>query len=128
MEMILILGILGLLLSLYALYIEKRAEKQKGYKAACDFNNKMSCTKAFTSKYGKTFGLPNSVYGMAFYLLIIILSFFNQVRIIQVLAFLAVLGSCCLAYMLYVKLRDVCIVCTAIYIVNILLLILSFRM
>ncbi|RWS00215.1 vitamin K epoxide reductase complex subunit 1-like protein [Dinothrombium tinctorium] len=62
----------GLTLTLYTLYVELQHERNRNYKALCDINEHMSCTKAFTSRYGKGFGLfdtqshfniPNPVYG-----------------------------------------------------------------
>ncbi|MCH7568535.1 MAG: hypothetical protein IIA87_03865 [Nanoarchaeota archaeon] len=120
-----ILAILGFLLSFYALYIEKKYEKSKKYKSLCDISEKVSCTKAFSSKYGKLFGLSNSVYGMIFYLVILLLSFYN-ITYIFYLSMLAVIGSVYLAYVLYFKLNNFCLVCSGIYLVNIILLIFSY--
>ncbi|XP_047124320.1 vitamin K epoxide reductase complex subunit 1-like protein 1 [Hydra vulgaris] len=69
---------LGVLISLYTLYVEIHALADKNYKAMCDINENVSCTKVFLSKHGKGFGLigpilgensalnlPNPVYGIA---------------------------------------------------------------
>ncbi len=40
----------GILLSLYALYVELRKEKNPDYVAACDINAKMNCSKVLTSE------------------------------------------------------------------------------
>lgn len=70
-------------LSIYSVYVESRAEEDENYEALCDINPKISCTKVFTSEYGKGFGLsilpdalklPNGIYGIAFYSLVAILS------------------------------------------------------
>ena len=114
-----ILAIIGLLLSIYALYVEKKSS-EKHYKAACDINNKISCTKAFSSSYGKILEIPNSVFGIIFYIIILILDALNNMQIIFYLAVISVLGSIYLAYISYVKLKTICIICSAIYLVNIL--------
>ena len=40
----------GIVISVYSLYIEKRKEKDKDYRAACDFNEHMSCSRVLTSE------------------------------------------------------------------------------
>lgn len=44
-------SVLGISVSLYALYIEVRKSKDKNYKAACDLSENMSCSRVLTSKY-----------------------------------------------------------------------------
>ena len=124
--MIEVLAVIGILLSLYAFYVEIKSLKSAKYKAVCDISNKVSCSRAFSSKYGKTFGISNSIYGMVFYIIILSLAVLNQINYIFYLSLLAVIGSIYLAYLLYFKLKDFCIVCTLIYIINILLLIFSY--
>ena len=46
-----IFSVLGITVSLYALYIEIKKSKDKTYKAACDLNDSMSCSRVLTSKY-----------------------------------------------------------------------------
>ena len=45
------LCIVGILVCLYALKVELYKEKDNSYKALCDFNEWISCSKVFTSKY-----------------------------------------------------------------------------
>jgi len=92
---------LGFALSVYTTYVEYKVHENPDYKAACDIQNDLmeaSCTKAFTSEYGKgMFGMiqdtssaaaenveqslfeqvwsyaalcPNSILGMFFYSII----------------------------------------------------------
>lgn len=122
---IIIVSSIGFLLSIYAYYTERKLHSIKNYHASCDINKRISCSKAFLSKYGKLFGIPNSLLGIFFYLLIIILYVIN-IKIIFYLAILAFLGSIPLAYFSYLKLKTFCLVCTSIYIINILLLIFSY--
>lgn len=120
-----IVAVIGFLLSFYFLYIEKKASKSKKYKAICDISDKMSCTKAFSSRYGSLFGLSNSVLGLGFYLVIFLLTFYN-ITYIFYLSILSIIISIYLAYVLYFKLKNFCLICNAIYLVNILLLIFSY--
>ena len=122
---ILITAIIGLILSSYAVYVERMAKKDANFKPYCDISDLISCTKAFTSKYGTTLSLPNGVWGLIFYTIIIILSIVNYSTAILYVSILSVVGSIYLASILYFKLHDLCIVCTGIYVVNIALLIFS---
>jgi vitamin-K-epoxide reductase (warfarin-sensitive) len=127
MSVLFILATIGLALSFYALHVEQYAGRKKGYQAVCDINEELSCTRAFTSDYGQTWGVSNAVYGVFFYLIVLMLSIANESGYILVLSLCAVIGSMYLAYVQYGKLKTLCVVCTAIYLVNILLLIFSFR-
>jgi vitamin-K-epoxide reductase (warfarin-sensitive) len=118
------LAITGFILSAYAHFVTKKA-KQPKYKAICDINNNISCSKAFKSPYGSITGISNTILGLVFYAIILILALLNQKFIILLLSIAAVLGSLYLAYILYFKLKNFCIICNAIYIINILLLIFS---
>ncbi len=121
--MIIILSIIGLLLSIYAVHVEKSKERIKNYKPICDVSNKISCTKVFSSEYSHILGIKNSILGIFFYASIIILSILNLNWIILSLLILAVLSSILLAYLQY-KLKLFCIICISVYIINFLLLIL----
>jgi len=133
---IIILAIIGILLSIYAYYIERKTRKNKHYHAVCDFNNTVSCTKAFSSKYGHTFGVSNSIGGIFFYFLIlilVILSIYNIYNLSSIiinsifyLTIISMIGSTYLAYASYFKLKNFCMICNAIYIINILLVVFSY--
>ncbi len=116
----------GILLSIYAFYVENKNRKEKSYKPVCDITEKVSCTKAFSSQYGKILGISNSAIGIFFYLLILILSITNQIKIIFYFSVLAFTGTIYLSYISYFRLKNFCLVCTGIYIINFLLLFLSY--
>ena len=44
------LCLLGIVLSIYALYVEVRKMQDKSFTAMCDINSKMSCSRVFASK------------------------------------------------------------------------------
>jgi len=119
------LALIGFLLSFYAFHIRRKSLKQK-YKPLCDISKNISCTKALTSPHGKLIGISNSTLGLIFYPLIFILAYLNLITSIFYLSLLALLASLYLAYISYYKLRTLCLVCTSIYLVNILLLIFSY--
>ncbi|MEK6880992.1 MAG: vitamin K epoxide reductase family protein [Nanoarchaeota archaeon] len=81
MNIIIILAILGAILSIYSYVVEKKAEKSKEYKSICDINDKVSCTAAFTSSYGKILGIKNSIWGMGFYIFIFLFFINNYLNL-----------------------------------------------
>ncbi|XP_077290241.1 vitamin-K epoxide reductase [Arctopsyche grandis] len=121
----------GVILSAYAYYVEVLAEGNYDYSALCDISEHISCTKVFSSEYGKGFGfvsensplnLPNGLMGMAFYGIIALFSLSNDLRLSKVqmgFSFVSVLLSIRLAYILYFILYDFCVVCVSTYVVNI---------
>ncbi len=114
----------GLALSAYSLYVEYNM-KQAGpglYKAACDINSFISCTRAFSSPFGHVlFGLPNSLFGLGFYPVLLLAVRLNQRPIASLLAVASSLFSVFLIGAL-IYLRDICVVCIAVHIVNFSLL------
>src|SRR3989338_2595585 len=122
-----ILAFLGFLVSLYAYTVERNA-RNPDYKAFCDFKDSMSCTKAFTSPYGKLFGISNALGGLFFYTLLFILTFLKQTNLIFFLSLASFWGTLFLAYLSYVKMKNFCVICHIIYVINILLLIFATRL
>lgn len=137
------LGIIGLVLSIYTIHVEIQAHADKSYKAMCDINEHVSCTKVFMSKYGRGFGLvepvlgkdsflniPNPIFGVLFYGMVIVLSLTRHsqkvMKALTILAGISCIMSVYLATILY-KLQDTCVVCISTYLVNFLLLFLSFK-
>ena len=130
-----ITAVIGLLLSIYAYYVEIKTKQNSKYKAVCDITDGASCGKVVTSKYGKIVdGISNSVGGIVFYILMLILTFYNlpvfitSAQAMLYLSIASILGSIYLGYIQYFKIKSLCIVCTGIYIVNILLLIFSYNL
>ncbi|XP_045609261.1 vitamin K epoxide reductase complex subunit 1-like protein 1 isoform X2 [Procambarus clarkii] len=137
-----LLAFIGIGLSLYALYVEVMKESDAAYQAMCDISPSISCSKVFTSKYGRGFGIigellgddhimnqPNSIPGIIFYSLIIVLGETKSLKVAKVqrtVISLSNLMSAYLAYLLYFVLKDFCVVCVSTYIVNILLTTLAF--
>ena len=121
-----IISIIGVFLSLYSFYVEKKTAANHSYKPACDIRGNVSCSKAFSSKYGRIFGISNSVIGIVFYLIIFVLSLIEQINFVFYFSILGFFGSIYLAYISYFKMRNFCLICTAIYLINLLLLIFSY--
>ena len=119
-----LLAVLGFLVSAYALYVMLKLDKSLAYSPKCDIRANISCSKALGSKYSKTLGIPNPFGGMVFYLFLFLLSFTSYMYLAVYFVGAAVLGSLYLAYISYCKQKNFCPVCTVIYLVNIVLMIL----
>lgn len=119
---IIFIAILGLLVSLYAYFIEQKISQDHSYKPVCDISDRISCSKPLASKYGAMLGVANSVAGILFYLGIIMLAILGMKKLI----FLAAVAACCasliFAYILLVKIHVFCVICFSIYLINGLLL------
>lgn len=125
MDWIIILALIGFVLSLYAWHVERKVRMVKTYSPVCDISEHVSCSKAFSSIYGKHFGVSNGTYGLIFYVVIIALALMNMQTGIVVLSLISVIGSVYLASVLYIKLKNFCIICTGIYLINVLIFILT---
>ncbi|KAM4715771.1 vitamin K epoxide reductase complex subunit 1 [Anableps anableps] len=133
-----ILSLLGLVLSVYALHVELSRERDPDYRAMCDLGESVSCSKVFTSRWGRGFGLvqlfvakdsvlnqPNSILGILFYTLQmgLGLSLSKKAALALVLSsWVSVAGSLYLASILAFVLGDFCMVCVSTYIINFALL------
>ncbi|XP_034991170.1 vitamin K epoxide reductase complex subunit 1 [Zootoca vivipara] len=133
----------GLALSAYAFHVETSKERDAAYRAMCDISAAVSCSRVFTSRWGRGFGLvatflgprsafnqPNSVFGIAFYTLQILLGFSNSgLAAIALLgsSVVSMVGSLYLAYILFFVLHDFCVVCISTYLLNFALLLLNYK-
>ena len=118
-----ILATLGLLLCSYALYVKGKAESDRTYKPLCDINTHISCTRAFLSREGSMTGLPNPLLGIIFYALIFLFDVMEYRNTLWYLSLIALAGSLYLADVSYVRQKNFCLVCSAIYIINFLLVV-----
>jgi len=118
-----ILSIIGILLSLYTLYLHVKINNNANYRAICDINDRMSCTKTIKSKAGKIFGIPNGIFGIGFYVLLLILIYLNFINYVFYLAVLGLISTVYFAYELYFKMKMFCLVCNGIYVINVLIFI-----
>ncbi|XP_046388368.1 vitamin K epoxide reductase complex subunit 1-like protein 1 [Ischnura elegans] len=124
----------GILLSYYAYIVETKKEEDENYEAMCDISEHMSCSKAFSSRFGKGFGVigsvlgensvlnqPNSIYGILFYSIVGVLATLESAAASRILFWVCLfsnLASIYLAYILAFILHDFCVVCISTYIVN----------
>ncbi|XP_007894766.1 vitamin K epoxide reductase complex subunit 1-like protein 1 isoform X2 [Callorhinchus milii] len=94
-------------------------------------------------RWGRGFGLveiifgtdsalnqPNSIYGLIFYTLQLLLGMTVSAMaalILMTSSIVSVVGAMYLSYILYFVLKDFCIICIAMYILNIILLIINYK-
>ncbi|XP_042579233.1 vitamin K epoxide reductase complex subunit 1-like protein 1 [Cyprinus carpio] len=133
----------GILLSLYAFHVEREKTRDANYRAMCDLSSSISCSKVFTSRWGRGFGLlgtifgndsavnqPNSVYGILFYIFQLLLGLTASAMaalILMTTSIASVMGSLYLGYILYFVLKDFCVICITTYILNFILFVLNYK-
>lgn len=124
--MIYFLSILGIILSLYTLYVFQKLKNTKGtYSSVCDISEQVSCTRVAKTSHAKMFGVPNGIWGILFYLILIFSFALDQECVFRIVISFGFLMSLYLAYQLY-RLKILCPVCLLIYVINLVLLIWSF--
>jgi vitamin-K-epoxide reductase (warfarin-sensitive) len=120
--MVLIIALIGLGITLYGIMVEKKVQEDSQYKAACDISDKVSCTRTFTSPYAKMFGFSNIWALFFYYCTIIALYLCKAYYFVFLTAAAGCIVSIFFAYILYFKIRTLCLICTSLYIVNAVLL------
>lgn len=123
MFQMMLLAVLGICISIYTYITEMRLKKDPSYKPVCDLSDKISCSKPMQSEYGNILFVSNAIIGIIFYASMLILALINASFLITLGALASCIASCFLGYILYVKLQTICILCTALYTINFLMLI-----
>lgn len=118
---IITLALIGLAISAYGITVERNLQQDAQYKAACDLSDTVSCTRPFLSTYTKLLGISNIWAAALYYSAILIFALLNLKAIVFIIACAGVAASITFAYILYVKIRSLCLICTSLYIVNIAL-------
>ncbi len=131
-----VLALAGLGVSLYLTNFHFKILSDANYESFCSINATFDCDKVNSSPWAKLWGIPLGLYGAGFYSVILALSAFTFSRkdkhagapqLIFGLSFLAVVLSLGLAYISAVEIGAWCILCVSLYIINILLLVFSYR-
>ncbi|KAM4886616.1 vitamin K epoxide reductase complex subunit 1-like protein 1 [Sylvia borin] len=133
----------GILLSLYACHLEREKGHDSHYQALCDLSERVRCSAAITSRWGRGFGLlgsifgkdsainqSNSVFGLVFYILQMLLGMTASAvaaLILMTSSIVSVVGSLYLAYILYFVLKEFCIVFVLTYLLNFILFIINYK-
>ncbi|KAI1893542.1 hypothetical protein AGOR_G00124800 [Albula goreensis] len=139
----LLVCLLGVIMSIYAFHVEREKARDQNYQPLCDVSNSVSCSKVFTSRWGRGFGLlgsifgkngamnqPNSVYGLIFYLFQLLLGLTVSAMaalILMTTSIVSVVGSLYLSYILYFVLKDFCIIAVTTCVLNFILFMLNYK-
>lgn len=116
----------GFAISLYGLWVERKKKENTNYKPVCDISDTISCSKPIMSPWGKLFGISNAYVGLITYLAMMVLAVLGLQPLALYGAVGLVLFSAFLAYILFVKIKAVCLICISIYVVNLALLICAY--
>lgn len=122
---LIIISAIGFCISIYAYIVEKKIKVTPEYKPYCDLSDRISCSKPLKSKYSNLFFISNSIAGMIYYLIIIVLNLLNLQKLLLLTSTAGFLVSIGLGYLLYFKIKSFCFVCTSIYFVNFLIFIIA---
>lgn len=137
------LAVVGFVISLYGYVTERKVKQDPSFKPACDISDKISCSKAMLSPYANILFLSryevamepheNSFYFSTFSLALIYYAFaglFALLNLSEIIFFAALAScilSCYLAYLLFFKIKTLCILCTSLYLVNFLMLFFAYK-
>lgn len=122
---IFLIAIVGFIISLYSYLLQRKVEVDPNYHATCDINDRISCTKPMRSEYTNIFYISNSIVGMAYYGIVAILALGSYHTVLLITSVGGVAVSTYFAYLLYFKIKAICIICTVLYLINIVLLCLT---
>jgi vitamin-K-epoxide reductase (warfarin-sensitive) len=124
---IFVVALVGFGISLYTYLLEEKIKRVPDYKPVCDISDRISCTKPMKSPYATLFYFSNAIVGMVFYALVALLALLEMHKLLIILIIAGCVVSCVLAYLLYFKIKSLCLLCTSLYIINGILLFLSLR-
>jgi vitamin-K-epoxide reductase (warfarin-sensitive) len=125
LTLILIVAAIGLCISIYTYRVERKIKTDITYKPMCDLSDRISCTKPMLSQYANIFYFSNAFLSISYYIFIMLLAYLNAIKLLFVVALAASIFSVYLGYLLYFKIKSFCILCTSMYVINFLILILA---
>jgi len=120
-----IVALCGLAASATSLYVHYQMLAQPGYVSFCDISQTVSCQQAYLSRYGSAWGVPVALFGVIWFLFVLVLAFIGAVGPDSVrestpayLFATATVGLAVTLYMAYAAffvLKAVCVLCLATY-------------
>ncbi|MFT4303955.1 MAG: vitamin K epoxide reductase family protein [Candidatus Woesearchaeota archaeon] len=124
--MVWIYAVIGIIVSIYVMYVEKKLKHNAKYKAICDINSKIFCTKVILDRSAYlVFGLHNSIIGILYYITVIIASFYANFILIVVISIPAIMMTIYLMIVTLIRIRKICIMCSITHILNIIIFIIA---
>jgi protein-disulfide isomerase len=116
-------------------YVHYRLLTDPAYSSFCDVNGTVNCTQAYLSQYGSLWGVPVALFGVFFFLLVLLLGGIGTRPTAPardaVPAYVFALSTGALAFILYlgwasyVQLKTFCVLCAVTYVSVIAIFILS---
>jgi vitamin-K-epoxide reductase (warfarin-sensitive) len=126
MIIILILAITGIVISAYSYFIERKLLGNPHYRPWCNISARYACSKVMTSKYSNLLYIPNSLIGIAFYTGVAVAACFSLAQVVMYASLCACIISMILAYIMIKKVKAICVLCCALYAINVALLVASY--
>lgn len=127
----------GFSISLYLTYVHRRMRLDADWSSLCDFGPSMSCDVVVSSNFGVVLGAPLALYAAWFYLVlgsVVLISLRTERTFPRSPALLITIGggaasavSVILAVISLVWIRSFCLLCGALYVVNVALLVVGWR-
>ena len=128
----------GMLISLYLTYAHYRLRVEPGWQSICAISSTLNCDAVVSSPYGSLLGAPLSAFGIWFYVLSAVVALVGlrgnpwgfprspAVVLFLASAYAAVL-SIALAALSVLWVGSVCLLCLALYAVNLSMLVIAWR-
>jgi uncharacterized membrane protein/protein-disulfide isomerase len=120
-----VLALCGVAASATSLYVHYQMLAQPGYVSFCDINQTVNCQQAYLSRYGSAWGVPVALYGVIWFVFVLVLTFVGAAGPESVresmpayLFATATVGLAVTLYMAYAAffvLKAVCVLCLATY-------------
>ena len=120
------LATIGMFIALYGIFVEKKIRMDMNYHAACDISSSISCTKSFVSPYNKLLGISNITVCLLYYAVLLLCGITDKSDLAMLLSWAGLIGTIMFAYVLYFKIRTLCLICTSMYVINVLLVVVQY--
>jgi uncharacterized membrane protein len=110
-----ILSLIAVFISIYLLYVH-----YSPMSLACPDVGIINCSNVLTSSYSSFFGIPLPIFGLLYFILLIVLSFIKKTDIIILI--LSTISLFIVAALLYIEfglIHSVCLYCSSIHLIAI---------
>ena len=116
-----VLSLIAVFVSIYLLYVH-----YSPVSLACPDVGIINCANVLTSGYSSFFGIPLPIFGLVYFILLIILSFIKKTDLIVLI--LSTISLFVVATLLYIEfglIHSVCIYCSSIHLIAIIIFFIS---
>ena len=127
---VVVLGLLGAITSIYSIWHHVEFKKHGGTDAICNLSSVWSCDNIAASKYSELWHIPLGVWGLGFFLSLVILAVTllpkkpltqkvgSHLASLILLSFVGVGTSLVLAALSFFVIESYCVTCTIVYTIN----------